>query len=353
MMFGGKSMGGGGGGGGSMFRAVSRAAVTRGVAGGPPMQEPLSSSNSNSSATNTTTTATTSTSRNTQKPSSSNNLSLSSPTSPFASYNLPLSANSGIPSWPSSPHFDDFDWVTVDNGSSEEDDERRHGFLEDFVLGPVPSRDEVQNAVSALQHPSSHAQFIRDKYASELERDVSDQITSASAGLVDRVSSVGAELDWMEPSAYLCNSKMLQPHASERVYDAFHLLQTESSVQRMVISLSSDRAVWDAVMNNEVVRELRESFYAGEDNSSQSPDEDADDENKATNIVKWIFQNTMAKVMEVIEKITKVLGDLIKPPGSEKVNAGASNRFEEKLRTSFMLTVVVLLVVVVTRSHKA
>ncbi|PQQ04329.1 uncharacterized protein Pyn_31242 [Prunus yedoensis var. nudiflora] len=326
MMFGGKSMGGGGGGGGSMFRAVSRAAVTRSVAGGPPMQEPLSSSNSNSSATNTTTTATTSTSRHPKT------------------------------HWPSSPHFDDFDWVTVDNGSSEEDDERRHGFLEDFVLGPVPSRDEVQNAVSALQQvfsPSSHAQFIRDKYASELERDVSDQITSASAGLVDRVSSVGAELDWMEPSAYLCNSKMLQPHASERVYDAFHLLQTESSVQRMVISLSSDRAVWDAVMNNEVVRELRESFYAAEDNSSQSPDEDADEENKATNIVKWIFQNTMAKVMEVIEKITKVLGDLIKPPGSEKVNAGASNRFEEKLRTSFMLTVVVLLVVVVTRSHKA
>ncbi|KAH0979122.1 hypothetical protein GBA52_006299 [Prunus armeniaca] len=355
MMFGGKSMGGGGGG-GSMFRAVSRAAVTRSVAGGPPIQEPLSSSNSNSSATNTTTTATTSTSRHTQKPSSSNNLSLSSPSSPFASYNLPLSANSGVPSWPSSPHFDDIDWVTVDNGSSEEDDERRHGFLEDFVLGPVPSRDEVQNAVSALQQvfsPSSHAQFVRDKYASELERDVADQITSASAGLVDRVSSVGSELDWMEPSAYLCNSKMLQPHDSERVYDAFHLLQTESSVQRMVISLSSDRAVWDAVMSNEVVRELRESFYAAEDNSSQSPDEDADDKNEATNIVKWIFQNTMAKVMEVIEKITKVLGDLIQPPGSEKVNAGASNRFEEKLRTSFMLSVVVLLVVVVTRSHKA
>lgn len=79
--------------------------------------------------------------------------------------------------------------------------------------------------------PSSHAQFVRDKYASELERDVADQISSASAGLVDRVSSVGSELDWMEPSAYLCNSKMLQPHASERVYDAFHLLQTESSVQ--------------------------------------------------------------------------------------------------------------------------
>lgn len=34
-------------------------------------------------------------------------------------------------------------------------------------------------------------------------------------------------------------------------------------VQRMVLSLSSDKTVWDAVMNNEVVRELRESYYAG------------------------------------------------------------------------------------------
>ncbi|KAM1457567.1 hypothetical protein ACFX13_035585 [Malus domestica] len=51
-------------------------------------------------------------------------------------------------------------------------------------------------------------------------------------------------------------------HGVERVYDAFHLLQTESSMQRMVMTLSSDIAVWDAVRNNEVVRELHESFYA-------------------------------------------------------------------------------------------
>lgn len=34
-------------------------------------------------------------------------------------------------------------------------------------------------------------------------------------------------------------------------------------MQRMVISLSSDKAVWDAVLNNEVVRELKESLDAG------------------------------------------------------------------------------------------
>lgn len=33
--------------------------------------------------------------------------------------------------------------------------------------------------------------------------------------------------------------------------------------QRMVISLSSDKDVWNAVLNNEAVRELKESFNAG------------------------------------------------------------------------------------------
>ncbi|XP_048421760.1 uncharacterized protein LOC103961937 [Pyrus x bretschneideri] len=124
----------------------------------------------------------------------------------------------------------------------------------------------------------------------------------------------------------------------------------------MVIALSSDTAVWDAVMNNEVVWELRESSYADadKDNSSDSPQENSDDNNdKATNIVKWIFQNTMAKVMEAIEKITKVMGDLFQPPSSGNVKAEASNRFVDKLKTSFMLSVVVLLSVVVIRTHKA
>ena len=30
------------------------------------------------------------------------------------------------------------------------------------------------------------------------------------------------------------------------------------------MAISSDNTVWDAVLNNEVVKELRESFYAGE-----------------------------------------------------------------------------------------
>ena len=36
-------------------------------------------------------------------------------------------------------------------------------------------------------------------------------------------------------------------------------------MQRLVVSLSSDKAFWDAIMNNELVRNLREPFCSGLD----------------------------------------------------------------------------------------
>ncbi|KAI3514725.1 hypothetical protein L1887_13374 [Cichorium endivia] len=71
-------------------------------------------------------------------------------------------------------------------------------------------------------------------------------------------SNDGWEVDWSEPSP-----SMLVSRGSESVHDAFHLLQTEPSVKRMMVSLSSDKSVWDAVMNNEAVRQLRDSAYEG------------------------------------------------------------------------------------------
>lgn len=46
-------------------------------------------------------------------------------------------------------------------------------------------------------------------------------------GLVNRVSPVGSEVDWVEP----CLEVQLDGRGVERVYDAFHLLQTDPSVQ--------------------------------------------------------------------------------------------------------------------------
>ncbi|XVF11213.1 hypothetical protein REPUB_Repub08aG0006700 [Reevesia pubescens] len=368
MMFGrGKGMGGGATGGANMLRTVGRATVARtgtGVTTGNPttFSEPLSSTPSSPTSAS-------------QRQNNNNNnnsnayLSVSaSGNSGFGSCNsgLPISANSGLPTnWPafsSSPSAscsDEFEWVSVDGIGSEED-KQPHGVFDDFVLGPVPSIGEVQNVVSALQRvfdASSCPQLIRDKFSYNAGKDIPHQIPSPT-GSMHRVRSAGSELDWMEPSMHLYNTKALQPYGSNRVYDAFHLLQTEPTVQKMVFSLSSDEAVWNAVLNNKVVRELSESYYAAEDNnpmsSDESSDENCNESNKATNIAKWIFDNTKAKVMNIFEKITKLVNELFKlPPDNETTKAGTLDPFEERLRTSFLLSVVVLLIVVVTRAQTA
>lgn len=58
--------------------------------------------------------------------------------------------------------------------------------------------------------------------------------------------------------------------------------------------------------------------------------------------------------MEVFEKITKLVNELFQPQENEKTTtSGGTDGFKEKVRTSFMLSIMILLVVVVARAHKA
>ncbi|TYJ08031.1 hypothetical protein E1A91_A11G046900v1 [Gossypium mustelinum] len=331
MMFGGGGKGmGGGARGANMLRAVVGRTAVSGT-GNPTssLQETLPSSTSSAS-------------RRHSNNNSNGYLSVSASSS-LGSYSnnsgVPISANPGLPSnWflsPASsatPCFDDFEWVSVD--AIEEDNKQQpHDF--DFVLGPVPSIAEVQNAISALQREIAYP--------------------SPSSCSMHRVHSVGSELDWKEPSKQLYNTRAFQPYVSNSVYDAFHLLQTDPAIQKMVLSLSSDEAVWNAVLNNEVVRELRETYYAAEDSSPMSFDEssveDSDQSDKTTNIVKWIFYNTKEKVLDLFEKLTKLVNELFKlPVDNDTKTPGTPDPFDQRLRTSFLLSVLVLLIVVVSRA---
>ncbi|KAI3432146.1 uncharacterized protein J3R85_007539 [Psidium guajava] len=344
------SFGGMGGGSKSMFRTLGRSVIRAGAGGGGGggLQESFAAS-SNSSPTSPR-----SASGSGHKLSSSHQLSLTSATSPFTPFNtVPVSAASDVATWlpfaPSS-EVDDYEWVHGDGN----EDERRSLHFDDFVLGSVPSTDEVHGAVSAIQQvfdSGPYSQYVRDRFSPYVDKDLTDQVKNTS-NLLPRVSSSGSEMDWIEPAVHLCNSGALQPY--ERVYDAFHLLQRDPSVQRMVISLSSDKAVWDAVLNNEVVKELRESCQAAEITSIPdiSSDESSIDPNGVVDVVRWMFDNTVAKVTELVEKITKLVGDLFQmPPNEQAASSGPADPFEEKLRTSFLLSVVVLLVIAVARAH--
>nr|VDD55370.1 unnamed protein product [Brassica oleracea] len=253
--------------------------------------------------------------------------------------NFPVAATSrwsgGAFSFNSYGAYEDFEWVTVEGTEEEEEED------DDSVFGSVPSVDEVEDAVSALKQ-------VFDGGGNQ---------SPMPTGMVHQVPSFGTELDWVEPSMELCHSRILQPHAYDHVYNAFDLLRTEPSVQRMVLSLSSDKAVWKAVRNNEVVQEIKDLYYNGINQDDESSgDESSDDtprkNNTPTDFIKWVFDSTVVKATEVLKKIIKLAIELL---NSFKVNkkrkrGKLNNWFEEDLKTSVFLSILVMLVVMVSRA---
>ncbi|KAL6542473.1 hypothetical protein OROMI_024075 [Orobanche minor] len=176
--------------------------------------------------------------------------SSSNSSAPFPSLlNLPISAPAAA--WISSSSSsssticsDEWEWEYVDGIEAET---AARGFYDDYLFGTVPSSDEVHHAVSAFQKALgslSHVSSAKAKLAKITHKDIDERM----------ISLTGSEIDWLEPS---------HPR-SDLVYDAFHLLlETEPPVQKMVFSLSPDKAVCDAVLNNDVVKELRGTMDRG------------------------------------------------------------------------------------------
>ncbi|KAE9445279.1 hypothetical protein C3L33_22823, partial [Rhododendron williamsianum] len=106
---------------------------------------------------------------------------------------------------------------TVQPTDEREDDDRAVGSYYDSVFRLVPSRIEVDRAISNLQR---------------------------------------------QKMLYLHNPSMLKSLGFGSVDDAFRLLQTDPSVQRMVSSISSDKAVWDAILSNKAVQNLQHSLVS-------------------------------------------------------------------------------------------
>ncbi|XP_022156582.1 uncharacterized protein LOC111023458 [Momordica charantia] len=324
-MFGRQGMGGG-----NIIRTASRA-VARASGG---LQDAAAT------ATATRPSSPTSTSRATHRHGGSANFHGLASTSASSQSHCPVSATCGVAAgWPFCNRYcDEFVWI------SEERENGGRVCSEDGVgCWSVPSVDEVHGAVSAL-----HQVFGEEK-------DDSGRV-GKYMGLANRVSSVGSGSDWVEP----CLELQMGGRGVERVFDAFHLLQTDPSVQRMVMSVSSDKAVWDAILNNQAVQHLKNSFYEAKDDSPQSSEESSPDKppDESTSVIQWMFDNTKTRVMEVIERITELVNHLFENVNDDyedekKRGAEAMDPFEEKLRTSFFISIVVLLLVMVSRAHKA
>ncbi|CAL9160553.1 unnamed protein product [Musa hybrid cultivar] len=249
--------------------------------------------------------------------------------------------------WCSLPWFaDGEDWERGDSGAADE-----IGVSERYVFETEPSKEEAEEAVSALQRflvPVTLPQVAEDGSPISVQGVVEKEIIS-----IDEFErgcsaefSTESESDWIEPAMHLFSSNSSQSKQCEKVYDAFNLLKISPSIQRMVVSLSSDKAIWDAVMKNEAVQELKKCFCEVRDDGTASADGDPD---IAIGSLRWILHSTKAKVREFIDHITRLMNEIFHSQGTDD----KTDFFNDAVRSSFMLSVMVFIVVVVIRIQRS
>ncbi|KAJ3680609.1 hypothetical protein LUZ60_016887 [Juncus effusus] len=238
--------------------------------------------------------------------------------------------------------------VGLDEGEGEEGGS---GFGERWVFGRVPSSDEVQAAVLSLQQMSIHSSFYGDDENKNLEKNTEEQerVSIPRSNRSSAEISTGSESDWMEPTFHACNQLSSSSSKDrQKVLEAFRLLQTSPSVQKMVVSLSSDEAVWDAVMKNEVVQELRKSLEEGISEGKKKKKDEGPFENLAAALGR-IFGTTRTKLMEFFQNISNIVNEIFHRSASEENDDERMGSFAEAVRSSLMLSVVVFLIIIVTR----
>ncbi|XP_056174239.1 uncharacterized protein LOC130140032 isoform X2 [Syzygium oleosum] len=171
------------------------------------------------------------------------------------------------------------------------------------------------------------------------------EIEKAIRALLDlwqSASSSGSEQYWMRLLGCR-DSSILTSSGWARVRHALHLLQTEPAIKKLVISVVLDKAFWSAIMNNQSVQQFQEKLLSDETESSQICEE----VNWGTNDLQWLLDILKDKIMELIEKFKLLLIktlQLSQPPTPE-----ATAELEENVRSSLLLSVLIILIVVLAR----
>ncbi|XP_066322262.1 uncharacterized protein [Miscanthus floridulus] len=223
------------------------------------------------------------------------------------------------------------DWEEVVAGApgtgemEEEDEEYR------VVFWSPPTIDEVTGAVTSIQEVFENP-LGQDSDTTDRQRAL------LSASVHSSGNSSGSD-DWIEPAAYVLNSTALLSREHRNVLDAFRLLQKDPTVQKMVLSLSCDKAVWNAVMNNEAVQDFRRSLHDGKENDKKG------NTDGPAEVLKWILESAQAKIVEFFENVMKIISMLIHPEEDED----KPDAYSDAVKVSFMLTVFVFTVVAIAR----
>ncbi|KAG0625537.1 hypothetical protein M758_2G063300 [Ceratodon purpureus] len=161
---------------------------------------------------------------------------------------------------------------------------------------------------------------------------------------------------WIEPPSYEVATSPKAPEApSSAMLEAFHQFQHNPQVQGMVVSLATDKGVWDAVLANEKIKEFRRNFSAptSEDSFGGAMDQKVKGSRKNTNVFSRFFWKSKKAFADFISNFQDFVTALFetaekKRPGSD--DNEKTNFFERSVKACMMLAVLVLAIVVFKRS---
>ncbi|WOK94525.1 hypothetical protein Cni_G03229 [Canna indica] len=209
-----------------------------------------------------------------------------------------------------------------------------------------PSEEEAEAAMSILKQI-----FLSGVFCNAVQNGLS----SLGKGAVDKVSissetrETEEEQDSREPHLHgpkamqLSSLKELQSQGQQNILKIFDLLRVNPSLQKIVVSLSSDKAIWEAVMKNEAVKEIKQSFLTEDGNNQYEFLNGVGD--IVSIIVKWILENIKTKVMGLLVTITQLVNELFHTVDGHK----GLDLLDDILRSLFMLSLMVTIVVVMKR----
>ncbi|PKI79522.1 hypothetical protein CRG98_000091 [Punica granatum] len=136
------------------------------------------------------------------------------------------------------------------------------------------------------------------------------------------------------------------------ISSVFGPVPSQLEIERAIAALQE--ALWEAILNNELVRKLQQSLSTEirrpriSEEASSEPDSGSDN-------LWWFLDIVKEKIMELIEKFKSLMDEIFKQHygRAKQPTAEDTAQLEEKVRSSLLLTVVILLMVVLARVRGA
>ncbi|KAF3453558.1 hypothetical protein FNV43_RR03998 [Rhamnella rubrinervis] len=215
------------------------------------------------------------------------------------------------------------------------------------VFGGVPSFQEAKEATAELKDALDKVYLSSPKSSGSAEQVTTDQVAGMS--LFSHTDS--------ETKSCLIFEKNSSDSTPKHALQAFKFLSGSTEAQSVVASIACDPNVWNAVMQNSVLKQFIDSQQTVDEfQDPASPkkfEEDLSDDSSQSGdsgngFMKNMLQNIKFRVMNMVNNVSSFLHDIFEP--SSDCNGDTKSTFiDRNQKTVLGLAVLVIMVVVLKR----